>query len=115
MIIEFDAPLLVASLILGLVMLVLWLALDPFSDRWPRWATYAIGTGCIYAAFVAVQIVRIANPVLDLSVLIVAAMFAPTAGRAWMYWQAHEAARREARADEAVRLAELEARKRNSA
>lgn len=115
MIIEFDAPLLVAALILGLVMLALWLALDPWSERWPRWATYAVGTGCIYVAFVAVQIVRISNPVLDLTVLIFAAMLAPTAGRAWMYWQAHEAARREARADEAVRLAKLEARRRNDA
>lgn len=111
MVIEFDAPLLVSAVILALVMLALWLALDPRSDRLPRWLTYVIGVGCIYAAFVVLQVVRIANPVLDLTVLIVAAMLAPTAGRAWMYWQDHEAARREERAAVAVREAELAARK----
>jgi hypothetical protein len=109
-IIRFDGALLVAASILFLVETILFLGGDPYSDRWPRWMTYAIGVGTIWVAFTALNLARPStNAPLDLAVLIIAAFNTPTVGRAIIYWREHEAACKQERDAVDVKLAKADA------
>ncbi|MCB0040992.1 MAG: hypothetical protein KDE23_14995 [Caldilinea sp.] len=113
MIIQLDANLLVAALVLGLAMGLVFVLGRPRDEAIPRWLAHVIGTGMIYITFAALflPVYHDPFPVVALGVLIVAAAVAPTAGRAWIYWQDHQSLKRARRDQDAVALVELEARR----
>lgn len=115
MVIEYNTLSLLAltaiATISGLFTALMFVLLNPRSERLPRWAAYVAGVGTILTAFALLRVAVYGDwkSVAELAVIILAVAAVPTLGRIWMLYQDSLAHRREEHQRRDVMLAKAKA------